>query len=156
MAQQDDPKKTFQGEIDTIEDRMGSVHELDFDELNDERGGRVGDERPMREVEDEFSERRVAESGMTGGEALSDSLHEDNVTMDDLSPDTLFDETGARDPNEPGGDEGPADKELREVGAEEIGGGFGLDEAELARSAPLDGEPWTDDVVDGDDEPQER
>ena len=30
----------------------------------------------------------------------------------------------------------------------QIGGGIGLDEAELARSAPLDGEPWTDDVID--------
>lgn len=83
-----------------------------------------------------------------GGEALSDSLHEDNVTYDDLSPDTLLDETGARDPHEPGGSGGPADKTLRRVEANEIGGGIGLDEAELARSAPLDGEPWTDDVID--------
>ncbi|ESW40219.1 hypothetical protein O164_07425 [Pseudomonas taiwanensis SJ9] len=90
----------------------------------------------------------MAESGMTGGEALSDSLHEDNVTYDDLSPDTLLDETGARDPHEPGGSGGPADKTLRRVEANEIGGGIGLDEAELARSAPLDGEPWTDDVID--------
>ncbi|MND76511.1 hypothetical protein D3C80_681590 [compost metagenome] len=88
---------------------------------------------------------------MTGGEALSDSLHEDNVTLDDMSPDTLFDESGARDPYEPGTDDGPADKTLREVGADEIGGGIGLDEAELARSAPLDGEPWTDDVASEDD-----
>lgn len=94
------------------------------------------------------SPRRVAHSGMTGGEALSDSLHEDNVTYDDLSPDTLLDETGARDPHEPGGSDGPADQRLREVDADEIGGGIGLDEAELARSAPLDGVPWTDDVID--------
>ncbi|AMK31256.1 Phosphotransferase system HPr-related protein [Pseudomonas putida] len=45
---------------------------------------------------------------MTGGETLSDSLHEDNVTLDDLSPDTLFDETGARDPHEPGTGRGAA------------------------------------------------
>ena len=127
---------------------MGSVHELDFDERLDERQGRVGDERPASEIEREFPPERVAESGMTGGEALSDSLHEDNVTYDDLSPDTLLDETGARDPHEPGGGDGPADMDLREVDADEIGGGFGLDEAELARSAPLDGEPWTDDVID--------
>lgn len=87
---------------------------------------------------------------MTGGEALSDSLHEDNVTLDDLSPDTLLDETGARDPDEPGSG-GPADKTLRQVQAHEIGGGFGLDEAELARSAPLDGELWTDDAVPDDE-----
>ncbi|CAK15552.1 conserved hypothetical protein [Pseudomonas entomophila L48] len=130
---------------------MGTVRELDFSERHDERQGRVGDERPARELAQDYPPRRVAESGMTGGEALSDSLHEDNVTLDDLSPDTLFDETGARDPHEPGTGSGPADQTLREVQAHEIGGGFGLDEAELARSAPLDGEPWTDDVASEDD-----
>lgn len=149
MSKPDDPRP--QGEIDDTEDRMGSVHELDFSERRDERQGRIGDERPAREVNEEFPPRRVAESGMTGGEALSDSLHEDNVTLDDMSPDTLFDESGARDPYEPGTDDGLADKTLREVGANEIGGGIGLDEAELARSAPLDGEPWTDDVASEDD-----
>jgi len=148
MAQPDEPRTPT--EIDDTEDRMGSVHELDFSERRDERQGRIGDERPAREVAEEYPARRVAESGMTGGEALSDSLHEDNVTLDDLSPDTLFDETGARDPDEPGGAGGPADKSLRHVDADEIGGGIGLDEAELARSAPLDGEPWTDQVVDED------
>jgi len=127
---------------------MGSVHELDFDERLDEREGRVGDERPAAEVAREFPPQRVAQSGMTGGETLSDSLHEDNVTYDDLSPDTLLDETGARAPHEPGGSGGPADQHLRQVDADEIGGGIGLDEAELARSAPLDGVPWTDEVID--------
>ncbi|MEG8202848.1 phosphotransferase system, HPr-related protein [Pseudomonas sp. 5FOS] len=148
MARADEPKPYTPSEIDDTEDRMGSVDELDFDERLDEREGRVGDERPAADVAREFPPRRVAESGMTGGEALSDSLHEDNVTYDDLSPDTLLDETGARDPHEPGSTGGPADKTLRRVEAHEIGGGIGLDEAELARSAPLDGEPWTDDVID--------
>lgn len=133
MSTPDDPRPPI--EIDDTEDRMGSVHELDFSERRDERQGRVGDERPARELAEDYPPRRVAESGMTGGEALSDSLHEDNVTLDDLSSDTLFDETGARDPDEPGSG-GPADKTLRQVEAHEIGGGFGLDEAELARSAP--------------------
>jgi len=145
----EDPKPTV--EIDDTQDRMGSVHELDFSERRDERRGRIGDERPAAEVAAEYPPRRVAESGMTGGEALSDSLHEDNVTLDDLSPDTLLDETGARDPDEPGMAGGPADKTLRDVEAHEIGGGIGLDEAELARSAPLDGEPWTDEVTPEDD-----
>lgn len=149
----EDPKPTV--EIDDTQDRMGSVHELDFSERRDERRGRIGDERPAREVEEEYPPRRVAESGMTGGEALSDSLHEDNVTLDDLSPDTLLDETGARDPDEPGMAGGPADQALRHVEAHEIGGGIGLDEAELARSAPLDGEPWTDEVTP-EDERRER
>lgn len=152
MAQADDPKSRPPVEIDTIEDRMGSVHELDFND-RDEHTGRAGDERPAGELEQEFPARRVAESGMSGGEALSDSLHEDNVTMDDLSPDTLLDESGARDPHEPGLG-GPADKQLRHVDADEIGGGHGLDEAELGRAAPLDGKPWTDRVspAEGDDE----
>ncbi|QXI25634.1 phosphotransferase system, HPr-related protein [Pseudomonas vanderleydeniana] len=134
-------------EIDDTEDRMGSVHELDFSEHRDERQGRAGDERSQRELEDGYPARRVAESGMTGGETLSDSLHEDHVTLDDLSPDTLFDETGARDPYEPGNGQGPADSILRRVEGDEIAGGIGLDEAELARSAPLDGKPWHDEVA---------
>ncbi|PVZ40939.1 phosphotransferase system, HPr-related protein [Pseudomonas sp. CC120222-01a] len=150
MTRPDDPKPYTPSEIDTTEDRMGSVHELDFND-QDDHPGRAGDERPAAEVAQEFPARRVAESGMTGGEALSDSLHEDGVTYDDLSPDTLLDETGARDPHEPGSG-GPADQALRHVDADEIGGGIGLDEAELARSAPLDGEPWTDDVIEDDEE----
>ncbi|MGN8248239.1 phosphotransferase system, HPr-related protein [Pseudomonas sp. SMV7] len=151
MSRPDDPKPYTPTEIDDTEDRMGSVHELDFSDRLDDREGRAGDERPPQEVAHEFPGRRVAESGMTGGETLGDSLHEDNVSYDDLSPDTLFDESGARDPHEPGHG-GPADKSLRHVDADEIGGGIGLDEAELARSAPLDGEPWTDDVIDQDEE----
>lgn len=151
MSRPDQPKPYTPTEIDDTEDRMGSVHELDFSDRNDEREGRVGNERPAREDAQAFTPQRVAESGMTGGEALSDSLHEDNVTYDDMSPDTLLDETGAWDPYEDGDSEGPADQLLRQVNANEIGGGFGLDEAELARSAPLDGEPWSDDVVDEED-----
>ncbi|AZL68985.1 phosphotransferase system, HPr-related protein [Pseudomonas oryziphila] len=119
MSRPDDPRPQI--EIDDTEDRMGSVHELDFSER------------------------------MTGGETLSGSLLEDNVRLDDLGPETLFDETDAWDADEPGTAGGPADMTLRQVEAHEIGGGIGLDEAELARSAPLDGEPWSDDVVPDDD-----
>lgn len=151
MARPETPNPRTPTEIDDTEDRMGSVHELDFSARNDERDGRIGDERPAGEVAQEYPPQRVAESGMSGGEALSESLNEDNVTLDDLSPDTLYDQTGARDPREPGGD-GPVDQDLREVDAGEIGGGIGLDEAELARSAPLDGKPWTDQVADDDEQ----
>lgn len=152
MTRPDDSKPYTPREIDDTEDRMGSVHELDFSDRKDEREGRIGDERPPAEVAKEFPPQRVVESGMTGGEALTDSLHEDNVTDDDLSPDTLLDETGARDRYEPGDGTGPADQQLSEVDAGDIGGGIGLDEAELARSDPLDGEPWADDAVE--DEPR--
>ncbi|MDG9924219.1 MULTISPECIES: phosphotransferase system, HPr-related protein [unclassified Pseudomonas] len=134
-------------ELDDIEDRMDSVRELDFDDRHDERGGRIGDERPG----ETYSAEREAHAGMTGGETLTDSAHEDNVTMDDLSPDTLFDESGANSPDELGHSH-PLDKELSVVDGSAIGGGIGLDEAELARSAPLDGKPWTDQVIEGEDE----
>jgi len=149
MSKPDDPRPQI--EIDDTEDRMGSVHELDFSERRDERQGRVGDQRPAREIAEDYPPRRVAQSGMTGGETLSGSLHEDNVSLDDLGPETLFDETDAWDADESGTAGGPADMTLRQVEAHEIGGGIGLDEAELARSAPLDGEPWSDDVVPDDD-----
>ncbi len=140
-------------EIDDIQDRMGEIRELDFSDRHDERQGRAGDARPAEEVNREFPAERVERGGMSGGETLSESLHEDNVTWDDLSPDTLYDQSGARDPSERGGD-GPADRQLREVDESEIGGGIGLDEAELARAAPLDGKPWTDRVspADGEEE----
>ena len=147
-------RRTRVHEIDDTEDRMGSVHELDFDERNDERQGRAGDERTPAEVEREFPREREAQAGMTGGETLADSAHEDGVSLDDLSPDTLIDETGARSPDEPGANR-PADKDLSVVDESQIGGGIGLDEAELARSAPLDGKPWTDQVAD-EDEPRRK
>ncbi|WP_394558279.1 phosphotransferase system, HPr-related protein [Aquipseudomonas alcaligenes] len=134
-------------DIDDTEDRMGSIHELDFDEKNDERQGRVGDERPAVEVSREFPRERESQAGMSGGETLAESTHEDGVNLDDLSPDTLIDESGARSPDEPGEDHA-ADQELQVVEQAKIGGGIGLDEAELARSAPLDGKPWTDQVSD--------
>jgi hypothetical protein len=104
-----------------------------------------GDERALAQ------DRPVADLGLTGGATLTPSKHEDNVSLDDLSPDTLYDESGARSPYEPGDDE-PADEQLRTVDAAEIGGGIGLDEAELGRSAPLDGKPWTDEVSPTDKE----
>lgn len=141
-------------EIDDIEDRMDSMHELDFSERRDARQGRIGDERSADEVAREFPPEREAQAGMSGGEALSESVHEDNVTLDDLSPETLIDESGAYSPGERG-EVRPADKELSVVDGSEIGGGIGLDEAELARSAPPDGRPWTDQVSPpkGDEKP---
>jgi len=127
-------------EIDDTEDRMGSVHPLDFND-EDRHQGRAGDTRPAAELEREFPDQRVREAGMTGGEALGPDEHEDGVTMDDLSPETLLDETAARDPREPGGSD-PADYDLSIVDEAEIGAGGGLDEAQEARVHPLDGKPW--------------
>lgn len=61
-------------------------------------------------------------------------------TDDDLEPETLIPEDGARSANEPGANH-PADWDLSVVDQSDIGGGNGLDEAELARRDPLDGKP---------------
>lgn len=98
--------------------------------------------RPSSSAEDEI--------GLTGAATLGESEHEDNVSLDDLSPDTLIDDSGARSPLERGGD-GANDEELSVVDESQVGDGFGLDEAELARSAPIDGKPWTDEVVPTDE-----
>lgn len=139
-------------EIDDIEDRMGTVQPLDFDEDEDAPEGRAGD----RQAGHIYSPERVREAGMSGGETLSSGVHEDGVSEDDLSPETLFDESGARGPEEEYPEEsleGPADAELTTVNASEIGGGWGLDEAELAHVKPLDGKPWDgDEDLDMDDE----
>ncbi|KAF1068146.1 MAG: hypothetical protein GAK45_01459 [Pseudomonas citronellolis] len=138
-------------EIDDTEDRMGSMRELDFSD-RDERRGRIGDARPQAEVDAEFPPERLARSGLSGGEALADNDTEDHVTDDDLSPSTLIHEDGAETPAERGGARRPADNVLSQVDEREIGGGIGLDEAELGRSAPLDGQPWTDRVSPTGDE----
>ncbi|ROM57416.1 serine kinase/phosphatase [Pseudomonas poae] len=102
--------------IDDNEDRMGSMRELDFDE--DEPSTHIGDER-------------AREAGLT---EASTNNHE--PTDDDMSPETLIREDGARDAREEGEDN-PADFDLSIVDEAEIGGGNGLDEAELADLDPV-------------------
>lgn len=121
--------------IDDIQDRMGSMEPLDFDKSEPQR--RVGD-AVAPEQSREFSPQRVREAGMT-----SASMPDHQPTDDDLSPETLIDEDGARSPREAGDDGGPLDRRVRLVGAAEAGTGRGLDEAELGRVDPLDGKPWT-------------
>ena len=117
--------------IDDNEDRMGSMHELDFDE--DEPGARIGDELPDNEREQRMPPERVREAGMTGA-----STKDHEPTDDDMSPETLILEDGARDARE-AGEAGQADWDLSIVDEDDIGGGNGLDEAELAQRDPLDG-----------------
>ncbi|WP_085700919.1 serine kinase/phosphatase [Pseudomonas sp. B26(2017)] len=116
--------------IDDNEDRMGSVHELDFDD--EQPSAKIGEELPEREREQLLPRERVREAGLTGA---STADHE--PTDDDLSPETLIREDGARDAQELGGDN-QADWDLSVVDEDDIGGGNGLDEAELARRDPLD------------------
>ncbi|MFB0702169.1 serine kinase/phosphatase [Pseudomonas protegens] len=70
----------------------------------------------------------------------SNRVTDDGASDDDLSPQTLIREDGARSAHEAGADK-PADWDLSIVEEENIGGGNGLDEAELARRDPLDGKP---------------
>lgn len=128
-------------EIDDIEDRMGSMEQLDFSDRQDDRQGRIGDRRPDEEIQHEYPEERVRKAGQSGGETLGEGRHEDGVSLDDLSPETLIDDTGARSPRERG-DDMPADRDLSVVSEGDIGAGEGLDEEEMARRRPLDGVPW--------------
>ncbi|WP_338921787.1 serine kinase/phosphatase [Pseudomonas silesiensis] len=117
--------------IDDNEDRMGSMHELDFDE--EEPSAKIGDELPQAERERLMPRERVQEAGMTGA-----STDDHESTDDDMSPESLIREDGARDAQEAGeGD--PADWDLSIVDEDDIGGGNGLDEEEMARRDPMDG-----------------
>ncbi|WP_339533172.1 serine kinase/phosphatase [Pseudomonas mucidolens] len=117
--------------IDDNEDRMGSMRELDFDEQAPT--AEIGDEIPAGERAHLMPDERVREAGLTG------AATEDHAsTDDDMSPETLIHEDGARDAREEGED-GPADYDLSVVDEDEIGGGNGLDEAEMAERDPVDG-----------------
>ncbi|KPG94175.1 serine kinase/phosphatase [Pseudomonas sp. RIT-PI-q] len=117
--------------IDDNEDRMGSVHELDFDE--EEPSAKIGDELPQSERERLMPKGRVREAGMTGA-----STDDHESTDDDMSPETLIHEDGARDAHE-AGEDGQADWDLSIVDEDDIGGGNGLDEEEMAQRDPMDG-----------------
>ncbi|AHL35928.1 HPr [Pseudomonas brassicacearum] len=119
--------------IDDNEDRMGSMHELEFDE--EEPSAKIGDELPDNEREQLMPRERVREAGLTGA-----STDDHQPTDDDMSPETLIREDGARDAHETGADE-RADWDLSVVDENDIGGGDGLDEAEMADIDPLDGKP---------------
>ncbi|MDR6962047.1 hypothetical protein J2W43_006067 [Pseudomonas brassicacearum] len=119
--------------IDDNEDRMGSMHELEFDE--EEPSAKIGDELPDNEREQLMPRERVREAGLTGA-----STDDHQPTDDDMSPETLIREDGARDAHEAGADE-RADWDLSVVDENDIGGGDGLDEAEMADIDPLDGKP---------------
>jgi hypothetical protein len=122
-------------EIDTIEDRAGSVHPLDFNEPTG-RGpaGYTGDS-----LDDEVlaPPGRVQEAGLTGA-----STQDHHQTMDDMSPETLIPADGSESFAQAQLEDAPADLQLNLVDEDDIGGGDGLDEQELARLDPLDGKKW--------------
>ncbi|MDF3241550.1 serine kinase/phosphatase [Pseudomonas veronii] len=107
--------------IDDNEDRMGSVRELDFDDQEPKAG--IGDELPLVERKRRMRDEREGEA---------------ETTDDEMSPENLIREDGARDAQEEGEGE-QADWDLSIVNEDDIGGGNGLDEAELAERDPVDG-----------------
>jgi hypothetical protein len=133
-----DPRRPFDATqpepIDDNEDRMGSMEELNFND-NNEPSGRIGDTIPADELETYIPDERVREAGMTGA-----STDDHNPTDDDMSPETLIGEDGARSARE-AGNGGPADFDLSIVDEDKIGAGSGLDEEEMAILDPLDGKP---------------
>lgn len=95
---------------------------------------------------DLISPERVRKAGLT--EASQPGA---GPTDDELAPENLIHEDGALSPSEVGEDF-PADRSYRIVNADEVGVGYGLDEAELAHVDPLDGEPWDDEEGMDEDE----
>lgn len=129
----------FQEFEQAIREADASIDEAPFvDEttaIDEAKVQRVGDGAPSNLNKT----KRVQRAGLTEA-----SLPEIGPTDDDLAPETLIHEDGALSPLE-AGDDVPADRSYRIASATEVGAGFGLDEAELARVDPLDGEPWEDD-----------
>lgn len=103
-----------------------AVEELNFD---DENPPRTGESVHAGELERELPLEREREAGLTSGELAPEARNDSDVTDDDLGPETLYDEEAEYDVHA----SSPADKQLRAARADEIGGGFGKDEAELAR-----------------------
>lgn len=105
------------------------------------------DNRPMGPVGNipsrEESEQRAGDAGLTEA-----SMPGSGPTADEATPETLLPDDGARSATETHTGVGAADTELTEVGAQGVGGGSGLDEAELGRVKPLDDKPWDGDRSD--------
>ena len=117
--------------IDDNEDRMGSMRELDFDE--EPSNAILRDELPEHLRRPTAPRQPAVEAGLH--ETTTD---DDESTDDDLTPGNLIREDGARDAQDVG-EGNQADWDLSIVDEDEIGGGNGLDEAELARRDPVDG-----------------
>ena len=103
-------------------DRPAELDELNFEE---------DDEQSFQDLVPEYEFELIDEN-------LPDETVDNKSTADDLTPENLIPEDGSRSPHEPGGNI-PQDINLSIVSEDEIGEGYGLDEAELGRIDPLDG-----------------
>jgi hypothetical protein len=93
--------------------------------LDDTVPARAGEPLSRQERRKEIPSKRVRTAGMTGADFPNPRTSEENVTDDDLAPETLLHER--RD-----ADELPNDQILTITEIDNIGAGTGLDEAELA------------------------
>ena len=122
---------------DFVEDddfqRSGGTNELNFS--NDQPTPSFGDLDIEAEKRNQGFDFQISDHDSDENNSLKD------ITDDDLAPETLIHEDGALSPYETGEDE-PTDQNFTIVGEREIGGGSGLDEAELALKDPLDGKLW--------------
>lgn len=145
MSQEQGNQRQTQSPIQTqsLDDnnRPAEIDELDFEE--EERPSKAGDTPDPADVQHYRAAERAREAGLSGA-----AVPDDDYTNDDLTPENLIAEDGARSSKEPGGEE-PAEWDLTEK--YDVGGGHGFDEAELARRDPLDKKPWDGDA----DEPLE-
>ena len=103
-----------------------AVEELNFEDVNPPR---TGDPVHSAELAEQLPHKREHDAGLTGGELPEPEKQSADITDDDLSPETLYDEQEQYELYPAP----PTDKQLRVAGSSEIGGGFGKDEAELAR-----------------------
>ena len=128
----DSPKKSQHHVNRENANRSAELDELNFSD-DESRPTFVDLENESEIAHDLFSQNdaNLTKTAMPG----------DDPTNDDMSPETLILEDGARSPHENGSDE-PVDQSFTIVGEREIGGGNGMDEAELGRAKPLDGKPW--------------
>ena len=117
--------------IDDIEDEMGPVKPLDFDD--DETHEPISDLFTDEERNRHMAGQPARRAGLSGA-----AMPGEDVNDDDLEPEMLIPEDGARDAREAAeGDDEAADWELSVVDENEIGAGKGLDEAELAEVDPV-------------------
>lgn len=118
------------------DDRPAELDELNFED--DDYHARAGEPAESTDVEHFRAEDGAQEAGLSGAAAPGG-----DASRDELTPETLLPEDGSRSPREPGG-QAAAEWELTEKF--DVGGGHGLDEAELARLDPLDKKPWDGDA----------
>jgi len=102
---------------------------LSFDDKD--QPPRSGDAVPTQQARAEFPPARTRKAGLTGGE----TPERDEVTADDLTPETLLDDDPSHTPDAGGRD--PNDAVLRALDAGRSGVSVGADEAELAEQRPV-------------------